>query len=123
MLDRVSDDDESGGQSTSAGAKPVSPAVARGMEMLRIPMGDLPSAAILYASYLCRRVGMCTEVMLSAYVAHAQIVDGLACDDPLYFATPEVRAGWEEAQRDYELDEYKGDGGALCRRVRRKIRE
>lgn len=79
------------------------PAVARGIEMLRLPMGDLPRPALVYAGYLCLRVGMCIETLLSAYSTYAQIVEDLPCDDDLYLATPMIRAEWDVAQRDYEL--------------------
>ncbi len=98
-----------------------SPAVTRGMEMLRLPMGDLPQVAIIYAGYLCRRVGMCIEVLLSAYVTYAQIVEGLSCDDDLYLVTPVIHAEWNVAQRDYEIVTLAiGSGGLARLRVQRK---
>lgn len=76
-------------------------AVDRGVELMRVPMRELPHPAIIFAGYLCKKLGMCGEVMLSAYATYAQVVEGLPCDDDLYFASPSVLAMWEEAQRDY----------------------
>lgn len=99
---------------------PVLSAVDRGVHLLtRVPVGDLPPEAIIYAGYLCMKVGMCGEVMLSAYVVYAQIVEGLACDDALYAVTPFIRAEWKRAQRDYER--VVDEAGRL--RVRRKVAE
>jgi hypothetical protein len=79
-----------------------SPAVQRAVEMMHVPMGELPQPALLYAAFLCQKFMMCGEVCLSAYATYAQIVEGLACDDSLYVVTDEHRAWWAEAQRDFE---------------------
>jgi hypothetical protein len=108
-------------ENESASSKLVyCPAVARGIEMLRIPMGNLPQTALVYAGCLCLRVGMCIEVLLSAYATYAQIVENLSCDDDLYLATPTIRAEWDVAQRDYELVTVAGDPGSSRLRVQRK---
>jgi hypothetical protein len=96
------------------------PAVARGIEMLRLPMGDLPQTALIYAGCLCLRVGMCIEVLLSAYSTYAQIVEDLSCDDDLYLATPTIRAEWNIAQRDYELATIEDGPGSSRLRVQRR---
>lgn len=61
-------------------------AVKRGTEMLNQPMNQLPTLATEFAQKLCREVGVCLEVLLTAYVVYAQIVEGLPCDDSLYQA-------------------------------------
>lgn len=98
------------------------PAVARGVEMLRLPMTSLPREAVIYAGYLCLRVGMCTETLLSAYTTYAQIVEGLSCDDDLYTVTPTIRAEWDVALRDYELVPLAVDQGPPRLHVRRTFR-
>jgi hypothetical protein len=68
----------------------------RGMEMMSIPMGKLPPLAVEFAKQLCNKVGMCMEVLLTAWTVYAQCVEGLTCDDPLYTASPEDRAWFAE---------------------------
>jgi hypothetical protein len=58
----------------------------RGMEMLHMPMKDLPPLALAFAKHLCSEVGMCIEVFLTAYTVYAQVVEGLECTDDLYRA-------------------------------------
>lgn len=78
-----------------------SPAIKRGIQMMGLPVHQIPTPAILYAAYLCKKYGMCGEVFLSAYCVYAQIGEGLVCDDPLYGITEEIRAEYEEVQRDF----------------------
>jgi len=52
----------------------------RGMEMLKLPMGQLPPVATLYLKDLTGRTGMCIEVCLSCYIAYAHVVEGLPLD-------------------------------------------
>ena len=66
-------------------------AVKRGMEMLHIPQNKLPPLAIEYAQTLCWKLGMCSEVFLTAFTAYAQCVEGLECDDDGYKASDEAR--------------------------------
>jgi hypothetical protein len=91
--------------------------------MLRLPMASLPREAIIYAGYLCLRVGMCIETLLSAYSTYAQIVEGLSCDDDLYTVTPPIRAEWDVALRDYELVPLAVDQGPPRLRVRLRDEE
>lgn len=60
----------------------------RGMEMMSIKMGQLPPLAVEFAQQLCREVGMCMEVLLTAWTVYAQCVEGLPCTDELYRARP-----------------------------------
>ena len=56
----------------------------RGMEMMSIPFKDLPPLAVDFAHHLCKKVGMCGEVLLTAWTVYAQCVEGLECMDDLY---------------------------------------
>ena len=58
----------------------------RGMEMMHIPMGQLPPLALEFAEMLCKQVGKCGEVLLTAWITYAQCVEGLKCTDSLYKA-------------------------------------
>ena len=77
------------------------PAVKRGLEMMSWPTKNIPTPAMLYAAYLCKSYGMCGEVLLTAYVVYAQIVEGLTCGDDLYNVTESVRAEWNQIQQDF----------------------
>lgn len=68
-----------------------STAEERGMEMMLIPMKDLPPLAKEFAEHLCRQVGMCMEVLLTAWTVYAQCVEELPCGDELYIARPQDR--------------------------------
>ena len=61
----------------------------RGMEMMSVPMNQLPPLATKYAKKLCGEVGMCMEVLLTAWTVYAQCVEGLTCTDELYKARPQ----------------------------------
>jgi hypothetical protein len=58
----------------------------RGMEMMLIPMRDLPPLALEFANKLAREAGMCMETLLTAYTVFAQCAEGLPCTDELYVA-------------------------------------
>jgi hypothetical protein len=76
-------------------------AIERGQQMMHVPMDQLPEAALKFAAHLCRKFGMCGEVMLSAYITYAQVEEGLPCEDSLYKLTEEHRGWYEEAQRTW----------------------
>jgi hypothetical protein len=80
----------------------------RGMQMMRIPMSQLPEVATDYAQHLCRQVGMCMEVLLTAWTVYAQIVEGLPCTNDLYF--PNVDAINFYKEKGYT---YKGPENTL----------
>ena len=67
----------------------IQTATARGQEMMRPPIGELPELAREFAGHLCQEVGMCAEVMITAYTVYAQCVEGLECDDDLYRPRPQ----------------------------------
>jgi hypothetical protein len=58
----------------------------RGRELMLIKMGDLPPLALEFGKHLCEELGMCGEVLLTAWTVYAQIVEGLHCTDALYQA-------------------------------------
>ncbi len=79
------------------------PAVIRAIEMMALPMNQLPESALKYAALLSERYGMCGEMFVSAWAAYAQIVEELPCNDDLYMAGDAVRCEWLEAQLDFEM--------------------
>jgi len=81
-----------------------SPAVKRAVELAGTPMGKVPMPALKFARYLCRKLGMCGEMFVTAYAAYAQIVEGLECDDPLYAVDEQNRAMYEEAQKEPDVE-------------------
>lgn len=58
----------------------------RGMEMMNSPMASLPPLAVEFCNHLASDVGMCMEVMLTAWTVYAQLAEGLICSDDLYRA-------------------------------------
>lgn len=66
-------------------------AVDRAMEMMAIPMNQLPPLAVKFARRLCNEVGMCGETFVTAYAVYAQIVEGLPNNDSLYSAREQDR--------------------------------
>lgn len=80
------------------------PAIKRAVEMMKLPTRDIPTQAMLYAAYLCKKYMLCGEVLFTAYAVYAQIVEGLSLgdeDDVLYGVNEQVRAEWDEVQRDF----------------------
>ena len=67
----------------------IKTAEARGMEMMNLPMNSLPPVALAFAKKLCDEVGMCMEVLLTAWTAYAQCVENLPCSDSLYKVRPQ----------------------------------
>ncbi len=58
----------------------------RGAQMMSVPIGQLPPIAVEFARDLCRQVGKCGEVLLTAWTIYAQCVENLPCTDDLYLA-------------------------------------
>lgn len=50
-------------------------ALDRAQEMMCIPQGQLPIEALELAYYMCRDLGGCGEVFLTAYAIYAQVVE------------------------------------------------
>lgn len=72
--------------------------------MMKLPTRDVPTSAMLYAAYLCKKYGTCGEMFMTAYAVHAQIAEGLSMgdtNDVLYGVDAVIRAEWEEVQRDF----------------------
>ena len=71
------------------GSKPMTQtAEERGMEMMHIPTGQLPPIALDFGNKMCHEMGMCGEVLLTAWTVYAQCVEGLECTDVAYEASP-----------------------------------
>ncbi len=66
-------------------------AVERGMELLQVVRSKLPPLALEFRDKLCREVGMCIEVCLTAFAVYANIVEGLPNDDIAYEPRPTDR--------------------------------
>lgn len=96
------------------GSSHCSTAEERGMQMMTIPMGQLPELASEFAKKLCDEAGMCMEVLLTAWTVYAQCVEGFPCEDELYKARPEdvewfnARLGRQNAT-DNRVAEIKHD--------------
>jgi len=75
----------------------VQSAEERGMAMMTLPMNTLPPLALAFGKKLCSEVGMCGEVLLTAWTVYAQCVEGLPCTDSLYMAREQDRE-WFKAQ-------------------------
>lgn len=58
--------------------------VDRAMELMTIPVSKLPPLALEFAKHLCGQIGMCGEVLITAYAAYAQCVESCPCDDSVY---------------------------------------
>ena len=67
----------------------------RGLEMMLIPVKDIPPLAQKFARALCQELGMCCETLLTAWTVYAQCAEGLTCQDPLYLARPKDIAWFE----------------------------
>ena len=63
--------------------------------MMTIPMGQLPYGAKAYCKFLCNKMGMCGEVMITAYAHYAQEIEGMSCDDPAYAIDPNGKAWFD----------------------------
>lgn len=59
-------------------------ATERGIEMLHMPMNELPPIAVEFKDKLAREAGLCIETCLTAYAVYAYMVEGAECDDELY---------------------------------------
>lgn len=55
------------------------------MDLMLVATNQLPAPAVAYAKDLCRRVGMCMEVLLTAWCTYAHLTEKLPLgDDDLY---------------------------------------
>ena len=68
-------------------------AVERGTEMLIKPLGTLPWLAVEFARHLAGELGWSGEVLLTAWIVYAQVVENLPCDDTSYQAR-EIDRDW-----------------------------
>lgn len=70
-------------------------ALDRAMKMLHIPIGKLPPGAHAGAQVLCREMGACMEVHITACAWYAQYIEKLECKDVAYMY--HGHAAWERA--------------------------
>lgn len=59
-------------------------AVERAGQLMLTKRAELPELARETANRLCRRVGGCGEVMVTAFAWYAQVCEKLLCTDSLY---------------------------------------
>lgn len=59
-------------------------AVTKAQEMMLEPMGKLPTLAVEFAKYLCRKYGFCGETLMTAWAVYNQLAEGMTCGDSLY---------------------------------------
>lgn len=64
-------------------------AVEKAIEMLQIPMKDLPEFAKEFLQHLSNKVGLCIEVCITAYACYNQAVLNMNCNDDLYMISQE----------------------------------
>ncbi len=67
----------------------IQTAEERGMEMMLIPMNELPEIALEFSKKLCNETGMCIETLLTSWTVYAQCIEKLTCTDDLYKARKE----------------------------------
>ena len=65
--------------------------MARAHELMEMKRWRLPYACFMYAQHLCREMGMCMEVLLTAYAHYANYLEELPCDDEAYAVTESGR--------------------------------
>ena len=76
--------------------RPGMTAEERGMEMMHVPIGQLPKIAQDFCQSLCAELGGCMEVFLTAWTVYAQCVEALPCTDELYMARLDQIAWFKE---------------------------
>jgi hypothetical protein len=59
-------------------------AVARASQLMSAPPRERPVLALEYARHLASSLGLCGEIVVTAFAAYAQAVEGLPCADSLY---------------------------------------
>jgi hypothetical protein len=94
-------------------------AVERAQELMVVKRKDLPLLAFEFSQHLCSEVGMCMEVLLTAFAAYAQCVEGFECSDEAYYASPGAQDWFRERGYDNakpfvsELDLVTAENKAL----------
>lgn len=84
----------------------------RGIEMMLIPMGELPPLALAFAARLCGSRGICGEMLLSAWCSYAQEIEGLVCTDDLY-RSPKWVVEWFDENKTKPWRIAKTDSGKI----------
>lgn len=65
--------------------------INRAMDLMMIPVVQVPRLALDTVNYLARTYGLSSEVCLTAYAAYAEVIEGLPCVDNDYRASPDLR--------------------------------
>ena len=55
-----------------------------GKMFMKTPINQLPKESLDFAKFMCSKIGMCGEVLLTAYAYYCQMVLGLKCEDTQY---------------------------------------
>jgi len=78
-------------------------AFERAQQLMTVKGSELPPVALDYRNHLCRRIGMCMEACLSAFVTYAQVVEELTMEgvDELYIAPPSEIEVIKKLHREY----------------------
>lgn len=77
-------------------------AVNYAMEMMTIPLQNVPIEALKYLAFLGDRIGICGDVYVFVYAIHGQIAEKLPCDDEAYKMSSSHQTDYEQAQLEYE---------------------
>jgi hypothetical protein len=75
-------------------------AIERAQELMAMKRKDLPLLAFEYSQHLCRELGMCMDVMFTAFAAYAQCKEGFPCSDEAYYASPSAQNWFRERGYD-----------------------
>lgn len=84
-------------------------AVARAMELMQVPIRDLPPLAQAMGQRLSSRFGMCMETLITAYAFYAQAIEGYATDDQAYQCPHDERLYLDGVRLGGELRETMTD--------------
>ena len=82
-------------------------AIDRAGEMMFIPIRELPELARQFATKMGKEIGMCGEVMVTAFAIYAQCVEGLPCNDISYLAKPDDIEWFKEKMSKQNIRNYK----------------
>jgi hypothetical protein len=78
----------------------------RAQEMMLLPRWQLPWVAFEYSNHLCDQLGMCCEVLLTAYAHYAQEVEELPSDDVAYSIDPAGKKWFDQMRGGEEVPAF-----------------
>lgn len=58
----------------------------RGMEIMKMKWKEIPLEALEFSKYMCNKLGICSETLLTSWIVYAQCIEKLPCNNPLYKA-------------------------------------